>query len=96
MAKSNVTPLRHDGELPPRNILEQRLDEQQQLLTRARGIIGLAEQYADGLMQQSADDEIADLWAALKAAYELIDEAWDCADVVMFFRTESEPKAPAA
>ena len=96
MAKSNVTALRHDGELPPRKILQQRLDEQQQLLTRARGIIGLAEQYADGLMQQSADDEIADLWAALKAAYELIDEVWDGADVVMFFRTEREPKAPAA
>ena len=96
MAKSNVTPLRHDGELPPRKILQQRLDEQQQLLTRARGIIGLAEQYADGLMQQSADDEIADLWAALKAAYELIDEVWDGADVVMFFRTQREPKAPAA
>jgi len=97
MAKSNVTALRHDGELPPRKILEQRLHEQMQLLTRARGIIGLAEQYADQAMQQhGADDKIGDLWAALKAAYELIDEAWDCADVVMFFRTESEPKAPAA
>ena len=94
---SNVTKIRRrDSELPSRKVLEKRLEEQRQLLMRARGIIGMAEQYADGLMQQSADDEIADLWAALKAAYELIDEVWDGADVVMFFRTESEPKAPAA
>jgi len=97
MANSNVTPLSHDGELPPRKVLEQRLDEQMQLLTRARGIIGFAEQYADqAMLADGADDKIGDLWAALKAAYELIDEAWDGADSVMFFRTESEPKAPAA
>jgi hypothetical protein len=93
---SNVTKIRRrDSELPSRKVLEKRLEEQRQLLMRARGIIGMAEQYADGLMMQSNADKSADLWAALKAAWELIDKAWSATDSVPFFQPESEREGAA-
>jgi len=70
MAKSNVTALRRERELPSRETLQQRLYGQR--------------------------EEATDLWAGLEAAYKLVDQAWDNADCMVFFRTESEPEAPAA